>query len=220
MSAPLEKPAPRLQSPREELANSVSAGIGALAALATVPLLTRTTPAASSPWALAGCLVFSVTLAFSYLASALYHALPRNSALKPRARGFDHAGIYLLIADTYTPFTLGPLRAWGGWMLLAIIWALAVAGILLKAFGGAPYHRYSTALYLGLGWIGLLAAKLFWDHLPLGGLGWLLAGGVAYTTGVAFYARKRLPFHHLIWHVFVLAGSGCHFCAVFWYARA
>jgi hemolysin III len=220
MSAPLEKPAPRLQSPREELANSVSAGIGVLAALATVPLLTRTTPAASSPWALAGCLVFSATLAFSYLASTLYHALPHSSPLKQRVRGFDHAGIYLLIAGTYTPFTLGPLRGWGGWMLFAIIWALAVAGILLKAFGGASYHRYSTGLYLGLGWTGLPAAKLFWDHLPLAGLGWLLAGGLAYTTGVAFYARKRLPFHHLIWHLFVLAGSGCHFCAVFWYARA
>jgi len=219
MSPPLEKPAPRLQSPPEELANSLSAGIGVLAALATVPLLAGSTPAASDPLALAGCLVFSVTLAFSYLASALYHALPR-SPLKQWARGFDHAGIYLLIAGTYTPFTLGPLRGWGGWTLFVIIWALALAGILLKGFGGASYHRYSTFLYLGLGWIGLLAAKLFWDHLPLGGLGWILAGGLAYTTGVAFYARKRLPFHHLIWHLFVLAGSGCHFCAVFWYARA
>ena len=162
--------------------------------------------------------MFSVTLSFAYLSSALYHAWPRTP-LKQRFRALDHAGIYLLIAGTYTPFALGPLRDSGGWTLLGLVWALAAAGIALKAFGGTPYHRYSTFLYLGLGWIGLLAAKLFWDYLPLGGLGWLLAGGLAYTTGVAFYARKRLPFHHLIWHLFVLAGSGCHFCAVFWYAR-
>ena len=153
-----------------------------------------------------------------YLASTLYHALPRSS-LKQRARGFNHAGIYLLIAGTYTPFALGPLRDSGGWTLLGLVWALAVAGIALKAFGGAPYHRYSTFLYLGLGWSGLLAAKPFWEHVSLDGLGWILAGGVAYTTGVAFYASKRLPFHHLIWHLFTLAGSGCHFCAVYWYAR-
>jgi hemolysin III len=216
--SPLETPAPRLQSPREELANSLSAGIGLAAALATVPLLAVTTPAASNPWARAGCLVFSVTLTLGYLTSTIYHAWPRTP-LKRLFRALDHAGIYLLIAGTYTPFALGPLRGPGGWVLFGLVWALAVGGILLKAFGGARYHRYSTLLYLGLGWMGLLAAKSFWHHVPLGGLAWILAGGVAYTTGVAFYVCKRLPFHHLIWHLFILAGSGCHFCAVYWYAR-
>ena len=219
MTAPLETPAPRLQSRCEEIANSLSAGVGLAAALATAPVLALTTPAATNPWALAGCLAFSVTLAFSYLASTIYHALPR-SPLKQRARGFDHAGIYLLIAGTYTPFSLGPLRASGGWTLCGLVWTLAVSGVFLKAFGGARCHRYSTFLYLGLGWSGLLAAKPFWEHVPLDGLGWILAGGLAYTTGVAFCLCKRLPFYHLVWHLFVLAGSGCHFCAVFWYARA
>ena len=140
MSAPLERPAPRRQSLREEIANSLSAGIGLLAALATVPLLTTTTPTESNPWALAGCLVFSVTLIFGYLASTIYHALP-HTPVKQLARVFDHAGIYLLIAGTYTPFALGPLRAAGGWTLFGIIWALAVAGGFFKVFGGAQYHR-------------------------------------------------------------------------------
>ena len=219
MITPLETPAPRLQSPREEFANSLSAGIGLAAALATVPLLAVTTPAQSNFWARAGCLAFSVILSLGYLTSTIYHALPRTP-LKRLFRPSYHAGIYLLIAGTYTPFALGPLRGPGGWRLLGLVWALAVGGILLKAFGGAQYHRYSTFLYLGLGWIGIVAAKLFWDHVPLGGITWILAGGAAYTTGVAFYVCKRLPFHHLIWHLFILAGSGCHFCAVFWYARA
>src|SRR5690242_18917753 len=136
MSAPSEKPAPRRQSPREEIANSLSAGIGLLAALATVPLLTAATPAASNPWARAGCLVFSVTMVLSYLASTIYHALP-HTPVKQLARVFDHAGIYLLIAGTYTPFTLGPLRGLGGWTLFGVVWALAVAGVFLKVFGGA-----------------------------------------------------------------------------------
>jgi hemolysin III len=162
--------------------------------------------------------VFSVTLSLGYLTSTIYHAWPRTP-LKRLFRALDHAGIYLLIAGTYTPFALGPLRDSGGWTLLGLVWALAVAGIALKAFEGAAYHRYSTFLYLGLGWSGLWAAKSFREHVPWDGLGWILAGGAAYTTGVAFYACKRLPFHHLIWHLFVLAGSGCHVWAVYWYMR-
>ena len=219
MTTPVKTPGPRLQSRREELANSLSAGVGLLAALASAPLLAMTPPTEGPPWARVGCLVFWVTLTLAYLTSTLYHAWPRTR-LKALFRALDHAGIYLLIAGSYTPFALGPLRAAGGWTLLGLIWALTAAGVSLKAFGGARYHRYSTFLYLGLGWIGLLAAKPFWDHVPLEGLGWILAGGLAYTTGVAFYACKQLPFHHLIWHAFVLAGSACHVWAVFWYARA
>jgi hemolysin III len=212
------KSAARFQSPKEEIANSITAGIGLIAAVATVPLLIVTAPLRHSIWAVTGTFVFAVTMILGYLTSTIYHALPRNR-LKQLFRVFDHAGIFLLIAGSYTPFTLGPLRGPCGWTLFSIVWVFALSGILLKIFGGPRYHRYSTYLYIGLGWIGVFAAPPALRLIPSSGLAWIVAGGLAYTVGAAFYSLKKMPFHHVVWHLFVLTGTTCHFCAVFWYVR-
>jgi hemolysin III len=130
----------------------------------------------------------------------------------------DHGAIYLLIAGTYTPFTLGVLRGGWGWTLFGLIWGLAVAGVVLKVIGGIRYPRLSTSVYLAMGWLVLIAAKPLWLRVPAWGLVWLAAGGLAYTVGVAFYSANRLRYGHFVWHLFVLAGTGCHFVAVLLYA--
>ena len=130
----------------------------------------------------------------------------------------DHGAIYLLIAGTYTPFTLGVLRGPWGWTLFGCIWALAVAGIVYKAVGGVRHPRLSAGLYLAMGWLVLVAAKPLWHAMPGWGLFWLAAGGVAYTAGVGFFAATRLRYAHFVWHLFVLAGTACHFIAVLRYA--
>ena len=161
--------------------------------------------------------MFASSVVLLYLASTLYHALPRSRA-KRVCRVIEHSAIYLLIAGTYTPFTLGALRGAWGWALLGLIWSLAVAGIVLKAVGGLRHPAVSTAVYVAMGWLIVIAARPVWLHVPARGVVWLVLGGVAYTTGVAFYAAKRLPFGHFVWHVFVLVGTACHFVAVMWYA--
>jgi hemolysin III len=207
----------RRQSPGEEVANAVSAGAGLIAAIAGTPLLLAFGIQRGSDWAVAGAAVFAATTVWLYLASTVYHALPRNRA-KRLFRLFDHMGIFLLIAGTYTPFTLGVLRGAVGWTLFAAVWSLALLGIGFTVFGGLRFHRLSVCMYLGLGWLALFAARPFWLHVPLSGLLWLLAGGIAYTAGVVFYLAKRLAYSHFIWHLFVIAGTSCHFCAVLWYA--
>jgi hemolysin III len=170
-----------------------------------------------SGWSLAGTIIFAGAMVFLYLASTIYHALPESS-IKQIFHLLDHSAIYVLIAGTYTPFTLGAMRSGWGWALFCLVWTLAIAGVLFKVFGGLRYQRLSIFTYLGMGWLALVAVRLFWLHVQLPGLLWLLAGGVAYTAGVAFYAAKRLPYNHFIWHLFVIAGTACHFCAVLWYA--
>jgi len=205
------------QSPGEELANSISHGIGLLAALAGAPFLIVAEVRRGDPAGIVGGSIFAATLIVLYLASTLYHALPRNN-VKRIFRTLDHGAIFLMIAGTYTPFTLGVLRGPWGWTLFGLVWGLAIAGIALKAMVGARYPRTSTALYLVMGWLVLLAIKPIWLHVPGWGLFWLAAGGLAYTGGVAFFQARSLRFHHTIWHLFVLAGSACHFAAVFWYS--
>jgi hemolysin III len=207
----------RRQSPGEELANAVSAGVGLIAAIAGTPLLLAFGIQRGSDWTVAGALVFAATTIWLYLASTVYHALPRTRA-KRLFRLFDHMGIFLLIAGTYTPFTLGVLRGAVGWTLFAVVWSLAILGIGFTVLGGLRFRRLSVCIYLGLGWLALFAARPFWLHVPLSGLLWLLAGGIAYTAGVVFYLAKRLAYSHFIWHLFVIAGTSCHFCAVLWYA--
>jgi hemolysin III len=207
----------RLQSLGEEIANSVSAGVGLIAAIAGIPLLLASASQRGSNWTIAGALVYAATTVLLYLVSTVYHALPRNRA-KRLFRLFDHMAIFLLIAGTYTPFTLGALRGAVGWTLFAAVWSLAVLGTGLIAFGGLKSRRVSVCVYLGLGWLALFAARPLLLHVPLRGLLWLLAGGIAYTTGVVFYLAQRLAYSHFIWHLFVIAGTGCHFCAVLWYA--
>ena len=207
----------RVPSRGEEIANSVSHGVGFLAALTATPFLVMTAVRRGGSVAIVGASVFAATTAALYLASTLYHALPRNRA-KRVFRVIDHSAIFLLIAGTYTPFTLGVLRGAWGWTLFGLVWGLAVLGIVLKSVGGIRYPRLSTALYIGMGWLALIAIRPLWIHVPVAGWLWLIAGGLAYTTGIAFYAAERLRYGHFVWHVFVLMGTVCHFFAVLWYA--
>jgi hemolysin III len=207
----------RGQSRGEELANSISHGTGFLAALIALPVLVLGTGRHGTA-ALVGAGVFAATVALLYLTSTLYHALAPNRA-KRVFQILDHGAIYLLIAGTYTPFTLGVLRGPWGWTLFGLIWALAVAGIVLTSFGGVRHPRLSTGLYLAMGWLILAAAQPLWHAMPGWGLFWLAAGGVAYTAGVGFYAAgRRMRYAHFVWHLFVLAGTACHVMAVLRYA--
>ena len=206
----------RPQNPGEEIANSVSHGVGFLAAVATIPILIIGALGDGAA-AVVGAAIFGATMAVLYLTSTLYHALAPNRA-KRVFQILDHSAIYLLIAGTYTPFTLGVLRGGWGWSLFGVIWGLAVIGIFLKSFRGIRYPRLSTAVYLMMGWLVLIALKPLVDNVPAWGLFWLVAGGVAYTAGVGFYASRRMRYAHFVWHLFVMAGSACHFVAVLRYS--
>jgi hemolysin III len=205
------------QSLGEEIANSVSHGVGLLAALGVVPFLIVAAVRRGSASAIVGASVFSATLVLLYFASTMYHALPRHKA-KRVFRILDHGAVFLLIAGTYTPFTLGVLRGAWGWTLFGVVWSLALLGIVLTAMGGIRYPRLSTGVYLGMGWLVVIAIRPLWLRVPLTGLLWLLAGGIAYTVGVRFLAAKRMRYSHFVWHLLVLAGSSCHFVAVLLYA--
>lgn len=205
------------QSLGEEIANSVSHGVGLLAALAAAPFLVSAAVRRGSVSGIAGASVFVTTIVLLYLASTLYHALPPHRA-KRVFRILDHGAVFLLIAGTYTPFTLGVLRGLWGWTLFGVVWSLAALGIVLTSAGGIRYPRLSTAVYLGMGWLILVAIRPLWLRLPLAGLLWLGAGGIAYTVGVRFLAAKRMRYSHFVWHLLVLAGSTCHFVAVLLYA--
>ncbi len=207
----------RAPSLGEEIANSVSHGVGFLAALVATPFLVLAAARRGGAVAMAGASVFALTMVVLYLASTLYHALPSNRA-KRVFRVLDHSAIFLLIAGTYTPFTLGVLRGAWGWTLFGLVWGLAVLGVTVKSLGGVRYPRLSTTLYVGMGWLALIAIRPLWAHVPVAGWLWLIAGGLAYTAGIAFYAAERVPYGHFVWHMFVLMGTVCHFFAVLWYA--
>jgi len=201
------------ESPREELANAISHGLGALAALAGGSVLITLSAAFGNGWQLAGAIVFSASLFLLYLASTLYH-VTSNLVWRGRLKVFDHCAIFILIAGTYTPFTLVGLREDGGWWLFAAIWTLAVAGVVFKLFFTGRFKGLSTAIYLGMGWMLVTALGPFLRQVPTDTIIWLLAGGLSYTAGTYFYMHKRIPFAHAIWHGFVLGGSACHFVAV------
>jgi hemolysin III len=206
----------RPQSLGEEIANSVSHGIGFLAVLAVTPvLILAALPHGAGQ--IVGVSVFAATMAAVYLTSTLYHAVP-HPRVKRVFRILDHGAIFLLIAGSYTPFTLGVLRGGWGWTLFGAIWGLALAGVIFRAFAGFRYPKVSTALYLAMGWLALIAVQPLWQRMPRAGLLWLLAGGLAYTGGVGFYTAKRLRYSHFIWHLCVLIGTACHFVAVIRYA--
>jgi hemolysin III len=207
----------RHQSLGEEIANSISHGLGLVAALAATPLLLTQAIRRGAAPVVVGVSVFAATMVLLYLASTVYHALPRGRA-KSWMQVLEHCAIFLLIAGTYTPFALGVLRGGWGWTLLGLAWGLAAVGICLKAVAGLRYPALSLGLYLGMGWLFVVALRPLSLHLPLAGLLWLLLGGLAYTAGVGFFAAKRLPYAHCVWHVFVLAGTACHCIAVLHYA--
>jgi len=205
------------QSAGEEIANTISHGVGLLAAVSAAPFLIAAPVWRDSAAGIVGASVFVATVILLYFTSTLYHALGEGKT-KRVFRVLDHAAIYLLIAGTYTPFTLGVLRGGWGWTLFGIVWSLALSGIVLKAVFRFRFPVLSTSVYLMMGWLALIAVKPLWEKVPLWGLVWLLAGGLAYTVGVVFFAAKRVPYNHLVWHLFVLAGTSCHFIAVLYYS--
>jgi hemolysin III len=212
------EPLPRQQSPTEEIANSLSHGIAFLAAVAALPILVLNAVGNGGVTGIVGASVFGATMVLLYLVSTLYHALPAGVA-KRVFLILDHSAIYLLIAGTYTPFTLGVLRGSWGWSLFGIVWGVALLGVVLKGVFGTRYSMLSTGLYLIMGWLVLIAGKTLWLHIPAAGLFWLLAGGIAYTLGVVFFVMDgRVRFAHFVWHLFVITGTACHFVAVMWYA--
>jgi hemolysin III len=203
------------QSAGEEVANAVSHGIGLVGATIGTPILLLAAFRHGSIPFFIGTIVFATTMLLVYLASTLYHCWPQTDT-KSLLQVIDHAAIFLLIAGTYTPFALGPLRSNGGLVMLGIVWALALFGVIMKATRGALRHRkLSMTLYLGIGWIGLTIIRPLALAIPLSALLWLIAGGIAYTAGTLFFANERLRYGHFIWHLFVLAGTSCHFAAVF-----
>jgi hemolysin III len=202
------------RSGSEELANTVSHGIGLVAALIGTPLLLQAALQGRSLGFFIGTLVFTATMLLLYLGSTLYHAWP-PTRVKSVLQVLDHSAIFLLIAGTYTPFALGPLRAGSGLTMLVVVWVLAIAGVLLKTMRGPTRHlKLAMSLYLGTGWLGLVVVRPLALAIPLSAVLWLLAGGIAYTAGVLFFVNKRLRYGHFIWHLFVIAGTGCHFVAV------
>lgn len=215
--APEPRSAKRPQSPAEEIANSISHGTGFVAAAIATPFLLVEAGRSGGVSGLVGAGVFALTVLLAYLASTLYHAVPAPR-MKQVLRAIDHGSIFLLIAGTYTPFTLGVLRGGWGWTLFGLVWTLALAGVIMKALGGVRFRRLSVAVYLAMGWMILLAIDPLLERMDPAGIAWLVAGGVAYTAGVVFYALDRFRFCHFIWHLFVLAGTACHFVAVMGYA--
>lgn len=198
---------------RDELASALTHGLGAIAALAAGAVLITLAALFGDGWQLGTAIVFSVTLLLLYVASTLYHAIQHPTA-KARLQIFDHCAIYLLIAGTYTPFTLISLRGPWGWGLFAAIWSLAVAGVVFKLFYTGRFRLLSTIIYIAMGWLVIVAIEPLLRSLDGWTLGWLLAGGVFYTLGTYFYQRDSVRYFHAIWHLFVLMGSVSHFIAV------
>jgi hemolysin III len=198
---------------KTELANTVTHGIGVLASIAALTLLVIHAARGGDPWEVVGVSIFGATLILLYLASTMYHAVERPS-LKQRLKVMDHSAIYLLIAGTYTPFMLGVLRGGWGWSMFGVIWGLAAAGVVFKLMLTGRYPRLSTFIYVLMGWLVLIAAVPMFTLMTRETLTWLIAGGVTYTAGTAFYHNHRIPQAHAIWHLFVLGGSVCHALAV------
>jgi len=199
----------------EEIANSVTHGVGSLLAVAGLVLLVTLAALRGSASHVVGCAVFGATMVILYSSSTLYHAIQAPRA-KRVLQHLDHAGIFLLIAGTYTPFTLVSLRGPWGWTLFGIVWGLALVGIALQT-GSRRHPVLAVLLYVVMGWTVIVAIRPLLAALPTGGLVLLVAGGLSYTAGVVFYAARRLPYHHAIWHGFVLAGTVLHFFAVLRY---
>lgn len=208
----------RDQTLGEEIANTISHSVGLGAAIVGTPLLIVHAVQQGSAGYIVGSAIFAATMIALYLASSLYHSF-QPGRLKHIFRIIDHSAVYLLIAGTYTPFTLGVLYGAWGWTLLILIWVLALTGVALKVLRRMTHPVISTVLYLLMGWLIIVAIDPLYERLPTAGLFWLVAGGLAYTLGTIFFvADSRLRYGHFIWHWFVLAGTTCHYFAVYWYA--
>lgn len=208
----------RPQTWGEEVANSISHGIGFLLAVASLPVLLGFAQGNGSTMNNVAVCVFSATMMLLYLVSAVYHAVPAGRA-KELLNRCDHAAIYLFIAGSYTPFVLGVLRGGWGWSLFGVVWAMAVLGVAAKLLNRLKHPLWSTGLYVAMGWVAVIAAAPLLARMPGAGLAWLIAGGVSYTAGaVVFLYDSRVKYAHFVWHLFVLGGSACHFFAVLGYA--
>lgn len=206
------------QTRAEEIANTLSHGLGFLAAAIGSPILLEAARARGSAPFFVGTAIFAATMVLLYLGSTVYHVWPRTR-FKGALQTIDHSAIFLLIAGTYTPFTLGPLHGPWGWAILAVVWALACFGVFLKTRKGVAHRpRLSVALYLGMGWLIVLAIRPLAMAVSQPTLLWLIAGGVVYTAGVLFFINDHKRYCHFVWHLFVLGGTGCHYLAVLSYA--
>lgn len=198
---------------REEIANAITHGVGALASAAAGAVLVTLASLNGTRLQMVSAIVFGASLVLLYTASTLYHAIP-SVRIKRRLKVFDHCAIYMLIAGTYTPFALIGLQGVVGWWLFGVAWGLALVGIVFKLFFTGRFKLFSTLVYIGMGWMAVFAIRPMILKIPVAALIWLLAGGVAYTAGTLFYHNERLRYSHAVWHLFVLAGSACHFVAV------
>jgi hemolysin III len=203
-------------SVKEEIAHSVIHGVGILLSIAGLIALVEVARRTGNTSYVLACAIYGVTLVLLYLASTLYHCIPSPRA-KRTLRVLDHSAIYLLIAGTYTPFTLISLRGPWGWTLFSLVWGMAALGIVLKVAAIGRFRWLSMILYLGMGWLVLVALEPLRLAVSQQGVMLLFLGGVSYTVGTVFYGMRRLPYHHAVWHAFVLAGSVLHFFAVFLY---
>lgn len=207
----------RKQTSGEEFANSFSHGVGLAASVAATPFLVSHAQQHGNFEYLVGSCIFAASMISLYLSSSIYHGL-RPGKAKDIFRVIEHSAIYVLIAGTYTPFTLGALHGVWGWTLLTLIWSLAAVGVALKVMKRISHPTFSTLLYLLMGWLIVIAINPLYDRLSFEGLMWLVAGGLAYTAGVVFFiADSRLRYGHLVWHLFVMLGTACHFFAVIGY---
>ena len=198
---------------REEIANAITHGIGALLAISALVLLIVFSALQGSAWHVSSFTIFGSTMVILYVMSTLYHSLTHLRA-KKLFRKFDHMSIFLLIAGTYTPFCLTALRGWLGWIIFGVVWACALGGIVVKTFYTGKGELISTMLYIVMGWIIIFFIRPVYESMPLQGFLFLLIGGAFYTLGAFFFIKEKIPFNHSIWHLFVLAGSTFHFFAV------
>lgn len=201
---------------REELANSITHAIGLALSLAALVILVVYAALQADGWKIVSFSIYGASLVLLYTASTLYHSFSSERA-KHYLKIFDHSAIYLLIAGTYTPFLLVMIRGTWGWTIFGIIWGLAITGIIFKLFFVHRFRIVSTIIYLLMGWLIIIAFRPLITHVPENGLYWLLAGGLSYSFGVIFYLWEKIPYHHAIWHLFVLGGSIFHFFAVLFY---
>lgn len=196
-----------------ELANVLTHGVGFVASVMVLPVLVVLAARGGDPFEIVSAAIFGTTLVILYLASTLFHA-SEHPRIRRGLEIFDHCAIYLLIAGTYTPFTLGTLRGGWGWALFGVVWGMAVLGVVFKLFFTGRFRLFSTLVYLAMGWLCVIAAAPFLERLHPLALAWLVAGGVAYTVGTPFYQTERFRYSHAVWHGFVLLGSACHVVAV------
>jgi hemolysin III len=200
----------------EEIAHSVTHGLGAVLSMVGLVMLVHRAYASGDPWRIVSFAIFGTTMVVLYVSSTLYHAL-----IPPRARNvfkiLDHVAIFLLIAGSYTPFLLVSLRSAWAWVLFGVVWGLTLGGVIFKVFFTGRFKLVSTLLYLGLGWLGIVVMKPLIPQISTSGLVWLVAGGLAYSLGTIFYLWRGMKYHHAVWHVFVMVGTFCHFWVVYEY---